>query len=44
MFYTFFLNLWIMRRITEAQIELQVVRGRLTRQEADMILATPQID
>ena len=40
-YYTYFLNLWIMGRVTEAQI-LACVPKYLTQEEADMILATPQ--
>lgn len=41
-FYGFFLNMWIMRRITEPQLQLRVPKY-LTQEEVDMIVATPQI-
>jgi hypothetical protein len=40
--YAFTLNMWIMKRITEAQVRDLETRGYLTQQEVDMILATPQ--
>ena len=40
--YAFFLNMWVMRRIDESFLTLQVNYGRITQAEADMILATPQ--
>lgn len=40
--YAFILNMWIMRRVDQAFIEKQVRDGRITQEEADMILATPQ--
>lgn len=44
MMYQFILNMWLMKRITEVQINTLVERGRITREEVDMILATPQIE
>lgn len=41
MFYNFVLNMWIMHRVTEAQV-LAYVPKFLTSEEAQMILATPQ--
>jgi hypothetical protein len=41
-YYAFLLNLWIMRRLTESQV-LAYVPKYITQEEADMILATPQI-
>lgn len=41
--YQFILNQWIMRNVDEAFVEQQYQRGRITEQERDMILATPQI-
>ena len=40
--YPFILNMWIMKRINEAGVNGQVRLGRLTQDEAEMILATPQ--
>ena len=41
--YGFLLNMWIMRRIDEAYLTTQVTKGRITEEEKQMILATPQI-
>ncbi|MCM3763433.1 hypothetical protein [Neobacillus niacini] len=41
--YGFLLNMWVMGKIDEAYLEAQVVKGRITKEEKDMILATPQI-
>lgn len=41
--YQFALNMWIMRRVTETWVNGLVTKNLLTRAEADMILATPQI-
>ncbi len=41
-YYNFYLNMWIMRKITEAQLQAKVPR-HLTQEECDMIIATPQI-
>ena len=40
--YQYLLNMWIMRLATEAQINACAVRGYITTQQRDMILATPQ--
>ena len=40
-FYSFLLNMWIMRRITEEQLRVKVPLY-LTQEECDMILAAPQ--
>jgi len=42
MIYQFVLNMWVMRKIDEAKVQSYVGRY-ITQQEADMILATPQI-
>lgn len=42
MYYAFFLNMWIMRKIDESYLEAQVGKGRITENEKAMILATPQ--
>ena len=39
--YGFILNMWVMKRIDEAKVDLYVPKY-LTQEEADMILATPQ--
>jgi hypothetical protein len=41
-FYNFYLNMWIMRRITAEQLQTKVPKY-LTQAECDMIIATPQI-
>lgn len=41
--YDFILNMWIMRRLTEEQVQMYVTKGYITQAEADMILATPQV-
>lgn len=41
--YAFILNMWILGKVDEAFVEAQYQRGRITQQERDMILATPQI-
>lgn len=41
--YQFLLNMWIMRRIDEAYLQIQVELGRITQQEYEMIVSTPQL-
>lgn len=41
--YQFLLNMWVMKRIDTAFLEGQVTKGRITQQEYDMIVATPQV-
>lgn len=41
--YQFLLNMWIMKRIDETYLQGQVTKGRITQQEYDMIIATPQL-
>jgi hypothetical protein len=41
--YAFLLNMWIMKRIDEAYLQVQVTKGRITQEEYNMIVATPQI-
>lgn len=41
--YAFLLNMWIMKKIDEAFLQVQVAKGRITQQEYDMIVATPQL-
>ena len=43
MMYQFVLNMWIMNRLTEAQIDVYVTKGFIKQEEKEMILATPQI-
>lgn len=42
-FYPFLLNMWIMRRIDEEFLDRMVVKGRISQEEKDMILATPRV-
>lgn len=42
--YQFLLNMWIMGRIDEDYLDIQVGRGRITEEEKDMIVSTPQIN
>ena len=41
--YQFLLNMWVMGRIDETYLQGQVTKGRITQQEYEMIIATPQI-
>jgi len=41
--YGFLLNMWIMRKINEDYLIVQVTKGRIPEEEKEMILATPQI-
>ena len=41
--YGFILNMWIMGRVAENYVNAQYNAGRITEQERDMILATPQV-
>ncbi len=40
--YQFLLNLWIMRRLTEAQVDQAVSAGRITAEQGAEIKATPR--
>lgn len=40
--YQFLLNMWLMNRIDSNFLQFQVDRGRISKLEMDMILATPQ--
>jgi hypothetical protein len=41
--YAFLLNMWVMNKIDEAYLQVQVTKGRITQAEYDMIVATPQL-
>lgn len=43
MVYTFLLNMWIMGKVDETYLAGQVTRGRISEEEKQMILASPQI-
>lgn len=40
--YPFILNMWVFGKITEIQVNSYAVKGFITRQEAQQILATPK--
>ncbi|WP_275266277.1 hypothetical protein [Calorimonas adulescens] len=39
----FLKNMWVMKRIDEIFLQTQVTKGRITQQEYEIIIATPQI-
>ncbi|WP_279279056.1 hypothetical protein [Senegalia massiliensis] len=41
--YSFLLNMWIMKKLDETHLNIQVQKRRITTEEKDMIIATPQI-
>lgn len=41
--YNFLLNMWIMKRIDEDYLTNMVTKKRITEEEKQMILATPQV-
>lgn len=41
--YQFLLNMWIMGRVDEAYLSVQVSKGRIVEEEKNIILATPQL-
>ena len=41
--YQYLLNMWVMRRVTGTQIDAFVAKGYISREEADAIIATPQV-
>lgn len=43
MVYGFLLNMWIMKRIDEVYLTQMVTLKRITEEEKQMIMATPQI-
>ena len=44
MVYAFLLNMWIMRKIDEDYLQGQVDRKRISLDEKNMIIATPQVN
>lgn len=44
MVYTFLLNMWIMRKVDESYLQGQVDRKRITEEEKQMIISTPQVN
>lgn len=43
MVYGFLLNMWIMNRINEEYLEIMVTLKRITEEERQMIVMSPQI-
>lgn len=41
--YNFILNMWIMKRLSVEQVQMYVTKGFVSQEEANMILATPQV-
>ena len=41
-YYRFYLNMWIMRKVTQEELQVLIPKF-LTQQEYEMIIATPQI-
>lgn len=41
--YAFILNMWIMKKIDEAKVQTYVTKNYITQDEANVILATPQV-
>jgi len=41
--YAFLLNMWIMKKITDVQLQTQATKGKITQAEYAMIVATPQV-
>lgn len=41
--YGFILNMWIMKRITEVHVRAYEAKGTISKREAEMILAAPQV-
>lgn len=41
--YNFLLNMWIMKKVDEVYLTNMVTKGRITEQEKQMILVTPQV-
>ena len=41
--YNFLLNMWIMKKVYEEYLQKRVLKGQITQDEYEMIIATPQI-
>lgn len=41
--YNFILNMWIMKKIDGTKVQSYVTKGYISQDEANMILATPQV-
>ena len=44
MVYAFLLNMWIMKKVDETYLQGQIDRKRITTDEKNMIMMTPQAD
>lgn len=42
--YNFLLNMWIMKKVDEEYLQMQVEKKRITQEEYNMIVATPQLN
>lgn len=42
--FNFIYGMWVMRKINEAKVAEYVTKGYITQVEADIILATPQVE
>jgi hypothetical protein len=42
MYYDFLLNLWVLNRLSESQINTAVQKGYITQDQANTILNTPK--
>lgn len=41
--YTFLKNMWIMKKLDEAYLQVQLAKGRITQEEYCAVVALPQI-
>jgi hypothetical protein len=41
--YEYLLGQWIMRKVDETFLQQQVTKGRITQEQYDTIIATPQV-
>lgn len=42
-FYQFYLNMWIMKKVDATYLQSKVTAGRITQDEYNTIVATPQV-
>jgi hypothetical protein len=42
--YGFLLNMWVARKVDEEYLNAMVAKGRLTQEEKDMIMVSPQLE
>lgn len=43
-FYTFLLNMWIMRKCDEAYLQARVDKGQITQEEYESIISKKQVE